>query len=129
MSLLDERGNIMKFIMDKEKTENKVWTELISLQTEEILSSYSELDSVTKNGLTVIAKKKFFNIPESGFLKVLNKPVELFLSQYEIPFYGVIKEIKRKKKDTFEIKISFMENTPAYYRECLTDLFNYSLPA
>ena len=115
--------------MNITKDENKIWTELISLKTEEILSYYIELISVTQQGLTVTAKRKFFNIPESDFSTMLNSPVELFLSQYEIPFYGVIKEIKKKKKDVFEIKINFMNSTPVYYRECLTDLFNFPLPA
>ena len=112
------------------QAENKIWTELISINTEEVLSSYSELISVTKQGLTVLAKRKFFNLPENSFTKALNLPVELFLSQYEIPFYGIIKEIKRtKRKDSFEIKISFMDSTPTYYRECLTDLFSFPLLA
>lgn len=111
------------------QTENKIWTELISINTEEILSPYSELISVTKHGLTVLAKRKFFHLPENNFTKVLNAPVELFLSQYEIPFYGIIRQIKRKKKESFEIDISFMDSTPAYYRECLTDLFNFPVSA
>ncbi|MCZ0932124.1 MAG: hypothetical protein OXJ52_03115 [Oligoflexia bacterium] len=112
-----------------EKQENKIWTDLISLKTKEVLSPYSELVSVTKQGLTVQSKRKFFNISESDFPKFLNSPVELFLSQYEIPFYGVIKKIQLKKKDIFEIKLNFMESAPSYYRECVTDLLNYPLPA
>ena len=111
------------------KKEDKIWTELISLETKELLSSYSELISVSEQGLTVLAKKQFVNIPESDWPHFLDNPVELFLSQYEIPFYGIIKKIKKKKKDSFEIKINFMETTPVYYRECLIDLFNYPIPA
>ena len=113
----------------KTKQENKVWADLISLKTKDILSSHSELTAVTKQGLTVQAKRKFFNISENDFPKFLNNPVELFLSQYEIPFYGVIKKINTKKKDIFEIKISFMESAPDYYRECVTDLLKFPLPA
>ena len=112
-----------------EKKDNKIWTDLISLKTEEVLSSRSELISVTKQGLTVLLKKQCFNISESDFPKFLNTSVELFLSQYEIPLYGVIKKIKRKKKNVFEIKINFMETSPIYYKECLIDLFNYPLSA
>ena len=103
---------------------NKIWTDLISIKTKEILSYQNELISVTKQGLTVLCKKEFFNISENDFIKFLNSPVELFLSQYELPFYGRIKKIKAKKKNLFEIKISFMEDTPIYYRECVSDLLN-----
>ena len=103
---------------------SKVWTDLISIKTKEILSYQNELISVTKQGLTVLSKKEFFNISESDFIKFLNTPVELFLSQYELPFYGRIKKINQKKKNLFEIKISFLEDTPIYYRECVSDLLN-----
>ena len=116
-----------------EKQENKIWTDLISLKTKEVLSTYSELISVTKQGLTVRSNKKFFNISENDFPQLLDSPVELFLSQYEIPFYGIIKKIHKQKKktkeDILEIKINFMESTPFYYRECVTDLFNQPLTA
>ena len=115
--------------MKIKKIKDKIWTELISLETKELLSSYCELLSVSEQGLTVLVKKQFFNISENDWPHFLNNPVELFLSQYEIPFYGIIKKIKRKKKDSFEIKINFMETTPVYYRECLIDLFNYPIPA
>ena len=124
MNLLESEKNNMNTITE---TENTVWTELVSMNTKETLSSYSELISASKQGLTVLVKGDFFNIPKNGFAKVLNAPVELFLSQYELLFHGIIKEIKRKRGNSFEIKISFMDDTPTYYRECLTDLFNFPL--
>ena len=94
------------------------------MNTNEILSHQSKLVSVTKKGLTVHTKKQFFNISKKDFPKILNDSVELFLSQYEIPFYGVISQIQQKEKDLFEIKINFTDNTPIYYRECVNDLLN-----
>ena len=113
------------------KTKNKkikIWADLISLKTKDILSPQSELTAVTKNGLIVQTKKQFFNISENDFPRFLNNPVELFLSQYEIPFYGVIKKINIKEKGSVEIKISFLESAPDYYRECVTDLLKIPLP-
>ena len=101
-----------------------VFTDIVSLSKKEILSRRSQLAGVTKEGLTVHSNKKFFLIPEKEFSRFLNQPVELFLSQYEIPFYGVITKICPLKKDLFEICIDFMENTPLYYRECVKDLLN-----
>lgn len=107
--------------VDKKKRE-KVFSEIISVDTKDILSQKSELISVTKNLLTFRAKKKFFNLSENIF-KSLNKPVELFLFQYEIPLYGIMHSIKAL--DGFiEVKVRFMDNTPLYYRECVTDLLN-----
>ena len=116
----------MKLSHDEQKTKAQynISTEIVSLTEKEILSRYSQLASVTKKGLTVHSKKKFFLVPEKDFLKFLNHPVELFLSQYEMPFYGIITKICPIEKDIFEIRIDFMENTPLYYRECVEDLLN-----
>ena len=108
---------------------HKIWTDLVSIKTKETLSSYSELASVTRQGLTVKSKKEFFCVSESDFPRFLNSPVELFLSQYEIPFYGVIKHIRKIGKNIFEVSIRFTKDTPSYYRECVTDLMKDSLPA
>ncbi|MDE0092569.1 MAG: hypothetical protein OXN83_04720 [Oligoflexia bacterium] len=105
--------------------QNKIaWSDLVSVKTKEVLSHHGELISVTKQGLTVQSKKEFLNISENDFCKFLNRPVELFLSQYEISFYGIIKKVNLIRRNIFEIKISFTEDTPIYYRECVTDLLN-----
>ncbi len=104
--------------------ERHVSTDIVSLAQQEVLSRHSYLAGATKKGLTVHSDKKFFLIPEKDFLKFLNCPVELFLSQYEIPFYGIITKICPLKKTLFEINVDFMENTPLYYRECMADLLN-----
>ena len=116
----------MKLSYDEPKTMNQynISTEIVSLAEKEILSRYSRLTSATKKGLTVHSNKKFFLVPERDFIKFLNHPVELFLSQYELPFYGIITKIYPIEKDLFEIRIDFMENTPLYYRECVEDLLN-----
>lgn len=99
-------------------------TEIMSLNKKELLSSHSQLAEVSKKGLTVYSDKKFFLVPEKEFSKILNQPVELFLSQYEMSFYGVITKIMAIKKNLFKIFIDFTESTPLYYRECVEDLLN-----
>lgn len=103
---------------------NKISTDIISLPEKEILFCHSQLTSISKQGLTFHSSKQYFLVPEKELSKFLNHPVELFLSQYELPFYGVIKEICPVEKDIFEIHIGFMESTPLYYRECVEDLLN-----
>ena len=99
-------------------------TDIISLTKQEILSRHSHLAGVTKKGLTVHSDKKYFLVPEKEFSNFLNHPVELFLSQYEIPFYGIITKICSIRESLFEISVDFTENTPLYYRECVADLLN-----
>ena len=106
-----------------EKTD-KVFTDIISLSEKVILSNYSELASVTRRGLVFHSPKKFLPIPKRDILKFLNQPVELFLSHYEIPFFGVLKNIFEIEEDIFEISVDFTEDTPLYYRECVEDLLN-----
>lgn len=101
-----------------------IWTDVISLKTKEVVSCHSQLTSVTKKGLIVQSNKDSLTVSKQNCSKFLNCPVELFLSQYEVPFYGVVTKINFIKKDMFEIYIDFMENTPLYYRECVTDLLN-----
>ena len=135
MSLIEDKvkrinlktgARFMKTSQKKNKVydQQHIWTDVISLKTKEILSRYSQLISVTKKGLVVQSKKEALSVSVKDFSKFLNCPVELFLSQYEIPFYGVITKINFIKKDVFEFYIDFMENTPLYYRECVTDLLN-----
>ena len=112
----------------KNKTD-KIWTDLVSIKTKEIISHCGKLVSVTKQGLTVQSKKESFNISEGDFPRFLNHRIELFLSQYEFSFYGIIKQIRRIEKNIFEIKIGFTKDVPIYYRECVTDLMNFSPPA
>lgn len=102
----------------------KISTDIISWPEKEILSSYSQLTSISKKGLIFHSNRQYLLIPEKDISKFLDQPVELFLSQYELPFHGVIKAIKSVKKDVFEIHIDFMESTPHYYRECMEDLLN-----
>ena len=103
---------------------NKISTDIISLPEKEILSCHNQLTSISKKGLTFRSDKKHLLVPEKILSEFLNHPVELFLSQYELPFYGVIKEINFVEKGVFEIRIGFMESTPLYYRECMEDLLN-----
>ena len=101
-----------------------VSTDIVSLSKKKTLSYKSHFISADKKGLTVRSNKKDFFIPEREFSQFLNHPVELFLSLYELPFYGVILKINPIKKSFFEIRIGFMESTPLFYRECLNDLLN-----
>ena len=109
--------------------ENEVFTDIISLSEKVILSKYSQLASVSKKGLTFHARKKFLPFPKRDIFKFLNTPVELFLSHYELPFFGVLKKISEIKEDLFEISIDFTEDTPLYYRECIEDLSKLKQPA
>ncbi|MCY4321602.1 MAG: hypothetical protein OXC37_04270 [Bdellovibrionaceae bacterium] len=111
----------------KYKNQEKISVDLTSLKTKDILVNSAELVSVTKQGLIVRSKKVSFNIEKKDFSKLLTTPVELFLSQYEIPFYGTLKKFDLKRKDIIEITISFMENAPDYYKECAMDLLNFSI--
>lgn len=108
----------------KDMNQYKIFTEIVSLNKQEILFRYSHLIGVTKKGLTFHSDKKSFLASEKDFLKFLNHPVELFLSHYELLFHGIIKNIRFLEKDLLEICIDFMENTPLFYRECVEDLLN-----
>ena len=110
-----EQGTIDKY---------NISTDIVSLTRQETLSCHSHLASVTKKGLTVHSDKKFFLVPEKEISRFLNHQVELFLSQYEIPFYGIITKICSIRENLFEISVDFTENTPLYYRECVADLLN-----
>ena len=116
----------MKTVLTERKTTGKynISTDIVSLTRQETLSRHSHLAGVTEKGLTVHSDKKFFLVPEKELSTFLNHPVELFLSQYEIPFYGIISKICSIRENLFEISVDFTENTPLYYRECVADLLN-----
>ena len=102
----------------------KILTDVIALKTREILSKYNELTLVDKRGLVIKTKKDSFPSSIEGRKKFLNLPVELFLSQYEIPFYGEIDSIEDLEDGLVEIKIRFLSQTPQYYRDCIGELLN-----
>lgn len=106
------------------KYKSQILTDIVSLSGQETLSRANQLASASVKGLRVYSDKKGFLIPTKDFSKILNHPVELFLSQYELKFHGVIKKIQAIEKDLFEIQIDFTEDTPHYYRECVEDLLN-----
>ena len=106
------------------RSKNKIFSDIISLLEEDVLLYYTQLTSITKKGLTLQAYKECFSVSRKDILKQKNHPVELFLSQYELPLQGVIKKINSTGKGTFKIYISFTESTPIYYRECIEDLLN-----
>ena len=114
----------MKSYGQNSETKSEISTNIISLSEKAILSDYSQLTSATKKGLTFRSNKNFLLIPKKDISKFLNHPVELFLSHYELPFFGVLKKILEIKEDLFEISIDFTEETPLYYRECVEDLLN-----
>ena len=108
--------------MIKEKV--KILTDVVALKTREILSQHNELVLTDKKGLVIQTNKDSFNFSVKDRKKFLNLPVELFLSQYEIPVYGEIDSIEDLENDLIEIKIRFLNQTPYYYRECLKELLN-----
>ena len=124
MKISQDEQNLSNKNKEKSFYKNKISTDIISLSEKETLSRFNQLTSVTKKGLTFHSSKKFWLISEKRLLKFLNQPVELFLSHYELPLFGIIKKIGSIEKDLFEICIDFTETTPLYYRECVTDLLN-----
>ena len=103
---------------------DKVFTDIISLSEKVILSTCSQLATASKKGLVFHSKKQFLPFPQRDILRFLNQPVELFLSHYELPFFGVLKNISEIEEDLFEISVDFTKETPLYYRECIEDLLN-----
>ena len=119
-----KKGDIMKFQKEEKKRKPEISAEMMSLAKKEILSRRNWLASASKQGLTVHSRKKFFLIPEKDTVKFLEHPVELFLSQYELSFYGIIKAIHKLNEDLFEVCVGFEESAPLYYRECVADLLS-----
>ena len=110
--------------MQKRKENIKILTDIVALQTREILSKYNELTLVDTKGLVIRTKKDSFPFSIKDRKKFLNLQVELFLSQYELPFHGEIDSIKDIEDGGIEIKIRFLRQTPQYYRECIGELLN-----
>lgn len=108
------------------KTKNKhvISTDIMSATQKKLLSRNSRLSGISTKGLTLQSKKKYLLIPEKDFSRFLNQPVELLLSQYELPFDGVVTQISSIEEDLFEIQIDFSKNTPLYYKECVEALLN-----
>ena len=103
---------------------DKIFTDIICLSEKIILSKQSQLASASKRGLVFHSKKQCLPFSKKDLLKFLNQPVELFLSDYELPFFGVLKQVVEIKKGVFEIFVDFSKETPLYYRECVEDLLN-----
>ena len=108
----------------KNKKNCQVSTDIVSLSKKAILSRRSLLAGADCKGLIVYSDKSCLLVPKTDIPLFLNQPVKLFLSHYELPFYGIIKSIKAVRGTGFEICVDFTENTPLYYRECVADLLN-----
>ncbi len=104
---------------------NHIVSDVISLEKKSILAHKVQLVNVDNKGLYFHFKKDQIPISEKSFLiEFLNHYVELFLSKYELKFEGVIKSISPVNKHLFEMHIGFMESTPVFYRECVSDLMS-----
>ena len=100
-------------------------SDIISLSENRLLAKQSRLISVTKKGLIFQMSAKQILAPKQSILKTfLNHHVELFLSNYELPMNGLVKDVSLVGENSFEIFIGFTENTPSFYRACVEDLLN-----
>ena len=108
----------------KQKTDTRVLTDIVSLSKKAILSQKSLLSGADCKGLIFYSDKSHLLVPKTEIPSFLNQPVKLFLSQYELIFYGIVKSVKAVQRRGFEICVDFTENTPFYYRECVADLLN-----
>ena len=122
--IFKERSFFMKDFGYALQKPDKIFTDIVSLSDKITLSKYSRLTSASKKGLVFYSKKKFFPMSKRELLRFLNQPVELFLSPFELSFFGVFKSISEVKKDKFKILVDFTKETPLYYRECIEDLLN-----
>ena len=109
---------------DLVKNSKKISVGLIPMKTDNILSSQFKLIEASTQALILQNDKSATSLTEEEILKLVNEPVELFLSQYEYYFYGQIQSIKKLEGDRFQVEVCFMDNVPNYYRECVKDLLN-----
>ena len=106
------------------KNSKKISVGLIPINNHNVLSRNFRLITVTTQALILQNDKQPCYFSEKEILKLIDEPVELFLSQYEYFFYGQIRSIKKLQGDKIQVEVCFMDNAPSYYRECVRDLLN-----
>ena len=81
------------------------------------------LTSVNFKGFTFQSHKNHLKIMEERLLKaVLKQPIGFFLSEFEIELHGKVKGLYFLDNDCFEVSISFLDDAPYFYRQCVADL-------
>ena len=104
---------------------NQVVSDIISMERAVALAHQTQLINVDTKGFYFDVKKDQILVPEQVFLKkLLNHYVQLFISKYELKVQGVIKNISFKNRNLFRVHIGFTDTTPAFYKECISDLMS-----
>ena len=102
---------------------NNIVSDITSLEKKGVLAAQIQLVNVDREGFYFHLNQDQILIPKQSFLKkFLNHYVELFLSEYELKFEGIIKRVSPIDKNLVEVHIGFTESTPTFYRECILDL-------
>ena len=106
------------------KQENPVIvSDIISITENRALAKKSQLISVNERGLAFKMGADQILMPRQAVLKTfLNHQVELFLSNYELPMEGVVKDVTLSGENVFEIFIGFADSVSPFYKACVADL-------
>ena len=102
-----------------------VSADIVSIFKRETVCRQGWLKKATTKGLIFHSEKDQLLLNYKGIKRCLNRPVKLFLFQYELWFYGILKKLYPiEQKKFFEIAVGWTKETPQYYRECVEDLLN-----
>jgi hypothetical protein len=105
--------------------ENVYFSELSDLNNSLILASQGHIVDASTTGFLAIFHRDDTDPSLKGTLSLehlVGKKVALFLPQMEIDLDGHVSRTKHIGKGYFEVGITFSEDIPEYWRNCLRDL-------
>lgn len=105
------------------------FNELTNLRNPEIIATKGHIIDASSSGFLIIFHRDDIRSDELRTSlcidDLLGEQVALFLPQMSIDLDGTVSRTKHLGKGIFEVGISFSDDTPDYWRECLKDLLPY----
>lgn len=103
--------------------------ELTNLRNPQIIASKGHIIDASASGFLLIFHRDDIKADELrttlNIDDLLGEHVALFLPQMSIDLDGTVSRTKHLGKGIFEVGVSFSEDTPDYWRECLKDLLPF----
>lgn len=124
----------MNLMANRRTSERKIvdavnFSELTNLRNPEIIATKGHIVDASSSGFLIVFHRDDIRSEELRASlcidDLLGEQVALFLPQMSLDLEGTISRTKHLGKGIFEVGISFSDNTPEYWRECLKELLPY----
>lgn len=114
-----------KRVSQRKIVEDVYFNELSDLETSLIIAKTGHIVDASSSGFLAVFHRDDADQSLKGSLSLdhlIGTKIALFLPQMEIDLDGIISRTKHIGKGFFEVGVTFSEDIPEYWRNCLKDL-------